>query len=79
MTNDQRPATRMLSSLRRLDEAKGAVPVEDVYDADIADLWSALTDPRRLERLDSLCTRTAALKAGRAQDQACRRAIWLFK
>lgn len=50
MTNDQEPATRMLSSLRRTDEAKGAVRVEDVYDTDIADLWSALTDPRRLER-----------------------------
>ena len=33
---------------------------------------------RTLERLDALCTRTAALKAGRAQDQACRRAICLF-
>jgi uncharacterized protein YndB with AHSA1/START domain len=50
MTNDHRPATRMLSSLRRLDEVKGAVREEDVYDTDIADLWSALTDPRRLGR-----------------------------
>jgi uncharacterized protein YndB with AHSA1/START domain len=50
MTNDERPATRMLSSLRRLDEAKGAVRVEDSYDTDIGDLWSALTDPGRLER-----------------------------
>lgn len=50
MTNDQRPATRMLSSLRHLDDAKGAVRVEDAYDTDMADLWSALTDPRRLER-----------------------------
>jgi uncharacterized protein YndB with AHSA1/START domain len=40
----------MLSNLRRLDESTGAVLVEDVYDTDVADLWSALTVPHRLER-----------------------------
>ena len=42
--------SRIIGSLRRLDEAKGAVRMEDVYDTDIADLWSALTDPDRLAR-----------------------------
>jgi len=41
---------RMLGSMRRIDEARGAVRVEDVYDTDIGDLWSAVTEPRRLAR-----------------------------
>ena len=41
---------RMLGSMRRIDEARGAVRVEDVYDTDIADLWSAITEPDRLAR-----------------------------
>ena len=40
----------IVGSLRRLDDGKGAVRMEDLYDTDIADLWSALTDPRRLSR-----------------------------
>jgi uncharacterized protein YndB with AHSA1/START domain len=36
--------------MRRIDEARGAVRVEDVYDTDIGDLWSAVTEPRRLAR-----------------------------
>jgi uncharacterized protein YndB with AHSA1/START domain len=42
--------TRILGSMRRLDEKRGAVRVEDVYDTDIADLWSAVTEPDRLAR-----------------------------
>lgn len=42
--------TRMLGSMRRIDEKRGAVRMEDVYDTDIADLWSALTEPDRLAR-----------------------------
>jgi uncharacterized protein YndB with AHSA1/START domain len=42
--------TRILGSLRRLDENRGAVRVEDVYDTDIDDLWSAITEPDRLAR-----------------------------
>jgi uncharacterized protein YndB with AHSA1/START domain len=38
---------RLLSSLRSADGV-GVVRVEDRFDADIDDLWSALTDPRRL-------------------------------
>jgi uncharacterized protein YndB with AHSA1/START domain len=42
--------TRILGSLRRLEDGSGAVVVEDFYDTDIDDLWSALTDPDRLAR-----------------------------
>ena len=41
---------QILGSMRRLDETRGAVRVEDVYDTDIADLWSAITEPHRLAR-----------------------------
>ena len=41
---------RILGSMRRIDEEHGAVRVEDVYDTDIADLWSAITEPERLAR-----------------------------
>jgi uncharacterized protein YndB with AHSA1/START domain len=41
---------KILGSMRRIDEKRGAVRVEDVYDTDIADLWSAITEPDRLAR-----------------------------
>ncbi len=37
-------------TMRALDEKHGAVRVEDVYDTDIDDLWSACTTPARLAR-----------------------------
>ena len=40
---------RILGSLRSAD-GKGIVRIEDRYDTDIDDLWSALTDPGRLAR-----------------------------
>lgn len=40
---------RILGSLRTAD-GKGVVRVEDRFDTDIDDLWSALTDPHRLAR-----------------------------
>ena len=46
--NAGRP-TRVLGSLRAAD-GTGVVRIEDRYDTDIDDLWSALTDPRRLAR-----------------------------
>jgi len=49
MTKSPRPGTRILGSLRSAD-GKGYVRVEDRYDTDINDLWSALTDPARLAR-----------------------------
>lgn len=41
---------RIVGTLRRTEDGKGAVRMEDVYDTDIDDLWAALTDPRRLAR-----------------------------
>jgi uncharacterized protein YndB with AHSA1/START domain len=49
MTSNPRPRTRILGSLRSAD-GKGIVRMEDCFDADIDDLWSALTDPGRLAR-----------------------------
>jgi len=41
---------RILGSMRQIDDKRGAVRVEDVYATDIADLWSAITEPHRLAR-----------------------------
>ena len=49
MTSNASPGTRILGSLRSADGA-GIVRIEDRYDTDIDDLWSALTDPSRLAR-----------------------------
>jgi len=49
MTSNAHPETRILGSLRSAD-GKGVVRIEDCYDTDIDDLWSAITDPRRLAR-----------------------------
>jgi uncharacterized protein YndB with AHSA1/START domain len=49
MTSNARASTRVLGSLRSAD-GKGIVRMEDRYDTDIDDLWSALTDPLRLAR-----------------------------
>ncbi len=49
MTRNPRPGTRILGSLRSAD-GTGVVRIEDRYDTDINDLWSALTEPSRLAR-----------------------------
>jgi uncharacterized protein YndB with AHSA1/START domain len=49
MTSDAREGGRILGSLRSAD-GKGSVRMEERYDTDIDDLWSALTDPGRLAR-----------------------------
>ncbi len=49
MTSNARGSGRILGSLRSAD-GKGVVRMEDRFDTDIDDLWSALTDPRRLAR-----------------------------
>src|SRR6266508_4517330 len=49
MTSNTRGSDRILGSLRSAD-GKGIVRMEDRYDTDIDDLWSALTDPARLAR-----------------------------
>jgi uncharacterized protein YndB with AHSA1/START domain len=49
MTSNARAGDRILGSLRSAD-GRGAVRMQDRFDTDIDDLWSALTDPRRLAR-----------------------------
>jgi uncharacterized protein YndB with AHSA1/START domain len=49
MTGNARGGNRILGSLRSAD-GKGVVRMEDRFDTDIDDLWSALTDPSRLAR-----------------------------
>jgi uncharacterized protein YndB with AHSA1/START domain len=41
--------TNILGSLRT-EDGEGVVRMEDRYDTDVDDLWSALTDPQRLAR-----------------------------
>jgi uncharacterized protein YndB with AHSA1/START domain len=42
------PSVHMTGTLHHTEHGKGAVRLEDLYDTDIDDMWSALTDPRRL-------------------------------
>jgi uncharacterized protein YndB with AHSA1/START domain len=49
MTDNAGPGIRILGSLRAVDGA-GVVRIEDRYDTDIEDLWSAITDPVRVAR-----------------------------
>ena len=48
-TSNTGSTRRILGTLRAAD-GEGVVRVEDRFDTDIADLWSALTDPERLAR-----------------------------
>jgi uncharacterized protein YndB with AHSA1/START domain len=49
MNSDVGGGSRILGSLRSAD-GTGVVRIEDRYDTDVDDLWSALTDPARLAR-----------------------------
>jgi uncharacterized protein YndB with AHSA1/START domain len=49
MTSNARGSDRILGSLRSADGV-GVVRIENRYDTDIDDLWSAVTDPSRLAR-----------------------------
>jgi len=49
MTNEERQGTRIRGSLRSAN-GEGVVHLEDRFDNDIDDVWSALTDPGRLGR-----------------------------
>jgi uncharacterized protein YndB with AHSA1/START domain len=49
MTSNAHAGNRLLGSLRSAD-GTGVVRMEDRFDTDIDDLWSALTDPSRLAR-----------------------------
>lgn len=41
---------KMTATMRALDDSRGAVRVEDVFDTDVEDLWLACTTPDRLAR-----------------------------
>ncbi len=41
---------RIIGTMRALDDTRGVVRVEDVYDTDIDDVWKACTTPERLAR-----------------------------
>jgi uncharacterized protein YndB with AHSA1/START domain len=47
MTSEARTGNRILGSLLTAD-GRGVVRMQDRFDTDIDDLWSALTDPARL-------------------------------
>jgi len=49
MSKDTPAKTRVVGTLRSVN-GTGVVRMEDRYDTDIDDLWSALTDPLRLAR-----------------------------
>jgi uncharacterized protein YndB with AHSA1/START domain len=49
LTSEAHEDIRLLGSLRT-EDGTGIVRMEDRYDTDIDDLWSALTDPDRLAR-----------------------------
>jgi uncharacterized protein YndB with AHSA1/START domain len=49
LTTNTPASVRILGTLRAAD-GKGVVRLEDRFDTDIDDLWSALTDPQRLAR-----------------------------
>jgi uncharacterized protein YndB with AHSA1/START domain len=49
MTSNARSSSRILGSLRSHD-GRGIARMEDRFDTDINDLWSALIDPSRLAR-----------------------------
>lgn len=49
MTTGQRTNNRILGTLQSAD-GKGVVRMQDRFNTDIDDLWSALTDPARLAR-----------------------------
>ncbi|REJ05006.1 hypothetical protein DY023_12225 [Microbacterium bovistercoris] len=40
----------IIGTMRTLDETRGAIRVEDLYDTDVDDLWDACTAPDRLAR-----------------------------
>jgi uncharacterized protein YndB with AHSA1/START domain len=50
MTNDTRPGGARITGTLRSADGVGVVRIEERYDTDIADLWSAITDPARLAR-----------------------------
>jgi uncharacterized protein YndB with AHSA1/START domain len=60
MTDEKPEAIGVQGSLRA-EDGRGVVRMEDTYDTDIADLWSALTDVDRLARWIAVVTGDARL------------------
>jgi uncharacterized protein YndB with AHSA1/START domain len=50
MTDTTNRGTSVVGTLRAIDGVRGAIRMEDTFDTDIDDLWSALTDRERLAR-----------------------------
>jgi uncharacterized protein YndB with AHSA1/START domain len=48
--SETRSDSRPLGTVRRTGETRGLIRVEDLYDTDVEDLWSAITEPERLAR-----------------------------
>ena len=63
MTPQRTGAGTVVGSLRAVD-GKAVVRMEDAFGSDAEDLWSAVTDPRRLARF--ACGRRTTRGAGRA-------------
>ena len=55
MTSNAAADNRIVGTLRTAD-GKGVVRMEDCFDTDVDDLWSALTDPGRLARTSTIIT-----------------------
>jgi hypothetical protein len=73
MTSNARGGGRILGSLRSAD-GKGIVRMEDRFDTDIDDLWSALTDPRPSRPLDaahSTGSLSLAHRSGHLKSRSC--------
>lgn len=47
---EEEPLMNTIGTMRALDDKRGAIRVEDVYDTGIDDLWDACTTPERLAR-----------------------------
>lgn len=71
MTSNTPRGGRILGSLR-IAHGKGIVRVEDRFDTDIADLWSALTDPNvsRAGSARSRATCDTAVRSARISSPA---------
>ena len=63
MTTNTPGSVRTLGTLRAAG-GQGIVRLEDRFDTDMDDLWSALTDPRRLARwlgeVEAICARVVS-------------------
>jgi uncharacterized protein YndB with AHSA1/START domain len=75
MTSQARPGDRILGSLRSND-GMGVARMEERFDTNLDDVWSALTDPPRLAAwygtvdgdLRMVASSTCAMPAGNAPD-----------